>query len=226
MNIIDPTFPHFFWSDDISNFIDRIFQIASIEVQNSLIRFVKSDEKILLSVLTEKPDFVMKIDLDQAGIRNFWKTKLQKCGGSILDIYSIMLRNGMIPKSEIDEANIYLVDKVKTYCSKIEDHFVLERFGFPNKLREFIFSQKNPDNFEWFNKHAYTIRGFLEFNALDVELLECFNKIFGGTYYPFKLYNQIKVLMEEKPTFKEDWERISRSNDLEIPDPIYELLME
>ncbi|WP_425636048.1 hypothetical protein ACPUEN_11680 [Algoriphagus yeomjeoni] len=222
--IIDPTFPDFFWDETILNFLDLLLQKTSASVINSFYDFLKSDNKILVNVLSERPRFIIELGFSAEEIRNFWKVKIQDVSGGI-DIYANLVRNNMIPNAEIDEANSHLVTTIRLYVSDMENHLTLVKCGFSNVLREYLLLNCQNKDFNWMNKKSLLIYGYLKFNGIDSEWLVVINKVFAREYYPFRLLDRLDSLINENPSIKKDWLDIAKAENVDISDPILKILV-
>lgn len=153
-------------------FTKECLKLNDSEISVSLIRYIKSTENLLKGILNEFPQLITYLNYSKQEIRKFWQGKI-KTISTAMTIYTCMLRNNLIPKDQIDEANESMVTLFK-YVDNIEDHLTLANNGFGEVLYRKLFVDQNATNYlywKFLNKHNDLITKYIELYPIKEEVV-------------------------------------------------------
>ncbi|MGJ1269527.1 hypothetical protein ACR78G_20200 [Sphingobacterium spiritivorum] len=155
-----------------NDFINKVLSLNDSQVSESLIAYVKSDTYVLNGFIENNPSKLNLFYSDKKEIRNFWQKKVSTFPNP-LKVYASMLRNNLIPVEEIKDANEHLVNNFK-YVDKIEDHLILQEYGFGNAIYNLLFVKNKPDFNYWrfLNKHHTFYTQYIEYYPLQDEVVK------------------------------------------------------
>lgn len=134
------------WSFELSNrkqeLISKSLEVNTGFVNDSLITIIKSNKHYLKDFLSNHPDKILNFNFNEEEVRKFWKTQLTSCN-NILGVYTSFLRNGLIPKNEIAEANKMILSVIREYSPTINEHQILYGNGFLDAFKQGILNNSS-----------------------------------------------------------------------------------
>ncbi|KAA8479976.1 hypothetical protein BDE36_3336 [Arcticibacter tournemirensis] len=201
-----------------NNFIKSVLSIQNELMSSSLLAFLKANEDYLLPYVDEHPEIITTLELSPEETRQFWRKKVLP-RNNFLKIYSSMLRNNLIPKEEIDEANKLFASKMK-YTNDYTDHLVLRDSGFGTVLYSKLFVEANTEHFkfwEYLNDHYIVYRQYIEFYPLDLEIVKLLSKEFSKSWHSYFLKDQLNELFTTSKSKREEFTSIATSNSITLP---------
>lgn len=155
---------------------------------------------LAVGVLRLKPGHVLHFNGHPAFIRSLWHTYLFQNQFPDLHVFAAMLRNGVIPPAQIQEAVASTVERVTKEEPTQEDNRVLEQNGFWVQFRKRAIDDRMIDNFGWANAKADFIAWWIENSAIDQTMAEAICRTFDGGYYPRDARVSIKAMLSQNPT--------------------------
>lgn len=212
-----------FWPDlKCLNFIEKVFIITNVDIQQSLVDFLKTEDELLLSFLSSYPSRILVLSYSPPELRNFWKTKLFKAS-NVLDIYARMLINNLIPKAEIEEANEFIFDKISYYTESTETHLVLKENGFDKIVNKIAFDDDKFSGFMWVNSKADFFRDFFKMYPLTPKAVEKICVEFNKGNHSYWLAERLDKMFSENPDKKNEFKAITIEKGYTLPSHIKSL---
>lgn len=204
---------------------ENVFKMNDEYISESLLAYLKKNEAILLAYIDNHPEFIARMQLNEADMRNLWYDKLYKRRRSI-EIYAAMLRNNLIPQNEIGEANERLALQYK-YTSNIVDHFILEKHGFGEVLYRKLFVDKDPADYRYWqfmNEHYELFTVYVEMFELTNEVVEVLAQQLDKTMWnPLFLQQHIDRLFASNAQKKKEFKDKVAALGLQLPSQINSL---
>jgi hypothetical protein len=152
-NTTDESYP-FLVDDKLIGFVDKVFLYTDEIIQNSLISYLTCKENLIIDLLNHKPHWILKLNYDAEDIRKFWNTQIHRAS-NCLSIYVCLLRNNLIPKDQISEANETIFKHNKgAYPESLEEHLILEKVGFGDAVHKVCFIDNKFSSYNWVNSRA------------------------------------------------------------------------
>lgn len=165
------------WNYDLSKskieLINRSFEVNSDLVNESIIGLLKKEKSYLMDFLAINPDKILRFNFNKQEIRNFWKTQFRQ-SHNVLEIYTTLLRNSLIPKKEIKEANKIVVNLIKGYSTNPLDHQILIANNFLDAFKSEILDNNSFigfKSFHWVNDRADLISEIIKNYPADKDIL-------------------------------------------------------
>lgn len=188
-------------------------------VNESLISIIKENENYLNDFLSNHPEKLLRFNFTPQEIRKFWKENLRKCD-NILGIYTILLRNNLIPKSEIEESNKLVVNIIKDYSPNPIDHQILVGNEFLKAFKSEVLD--NPSltgfkSFHWVNDRADLIAGIIKNYPAEKDIILKIFEHYGSAYHSEWLLERFDDIFEQGSELTEDYKKIINTEDITIP---------
>lgn len=201
----------YFEKERIKIYLFKILQ----ENKTAFKYFVVSNPEKISSVLTIPED-----------IRNFWNTQIEGYRNS-LKVYAQMLIAGLIPSTEIEEANskmlkMYYENRLNnTDITQLEKE-TLSTNGFYKQFNDLYLSESflRPNYKEIIYKTDFYIN-ILSLFGFNKEIVEsiCRN-ITNGRKYPIILYDRIIEIIKYDAVLKESFKLIVEQHSIDMPSEI------
>ena len=201
----------YFEKERIKIYLFKILQ----ENKTAFKYFVVSNPEKISSVLTTPVD-----------IRNFWNTQIEGYRNS-LKVYAQLLIGGLIPSTEIEEANykllkMYYENKINnTDITQLEKETLLTN-GFYKQFNDLYLSESflRPNYKEIIYKTDFYIN-ILSLFGFNKEIVEsiCRN-ITNGRNYPIILYDRIIEITKYDEVLKESFRLIVEQYSIDMPSEI------
>lgn len=219
------------WFEDrkISNiFYDLTIGIESIQIQNRLIRYIKSVSDFDLELIKYNPQIINAFNYSSQDIREIWKTRVYRNHGKLqYYIYSAFLRNGIIPSNQINEAMQHFFNNFNQEgFANIPNEDDLKR-ALANKelleiIRKYFFEEESISSmkFEYINKNADLIELLIEYGELDLSIVKGIIKMYNNSINPWWLTNNLNSLFKRKSEIAIKFEEICNKHDMELPDTL------
>ncbi|MCX6212943.1 hypothetical protein [Spirosoma sp.] len=204
-------------------FYERVFLISTNRVIDSLIRFLKSNRSALRIYLSDYPSRVLMFFQSPEEVRRFWQTELKKCRLP-LGIYASLLSNNLIPKNELEEANVHVFNNTENYTNVEFEHIILKENGFGNAIEKVLFQNKMFTSYLWVNSRADYIATFLEKYPLNNEIVKSLCDEYSKKNFSYWLLERLDLIFEKNLDFKNQFITIAEEISINIPAPINNLI--
>lgn len=202
--------------------ITKIIKMNDPEISESLISYLKSDEKFLKAYINEHPSIIGLLGYTKPEIRNFWNTKIGNMS-NVMGVYASMLRNNLIPAEEIKEANGKLVYFYK-YTESADDHYTLSSNGFGEALYERLFIDNNASQrkyWDFMNTHYILYTKYIELYELKDEVVKVLCEELGKTeWVSFFLRESLERLFTRNPSKMKEFKEKATKLNLALPSQI------
>jgi len=186
--------------------IEKILSLNDPVIEDSLITYLKANQQLLLAYIEYSPVIIQQLNYDSQEIRNLWKTKLRRSRDP-LKIYSSMLRNQLIPETEIFEANQHFAKHLK-YTHDLGDHSTLKAAGFGKQLHQILFKDQNVNNihyWKYLQEHHKVVRDYVEFYPLEDDVVTIITKEYNSSYHSYYLKAELEELFKKDSKKKQEY---------------------
>ncbi|MEY8757780.1 hypothetical protein AB9M93_25365 [Peribacillus frigoritolerans] len=209
-------------NENYNEFWDKLFILNNEIVSNQLVKFMKSEEELIMNFLRELPHRVNYFADDNSFIRNLWYSKIFAKGGILgddLKLYCAILRNGLIEGEELIEAHKKIIWKYKNSIPDQEGFYILKESGFFKVFKDVALSTNLLGSFDWANRNKDIIAFYLEKFPIDEEIVRNITWTFKSSDYPWHLRKRLDSFLDENPEKKELF--IKKLSELSIDPPSY-----
>ncbi|MFB7642647.1 hypothetical protein, partial [Peribacillus butanolivorans] len=209
-------------NENYNEFWDKLFILNYEIISNQLVKFMKSEDELVMNFLRELPHRVNYFADDSSFIRNLWYSKIFAKGGILTDdlkLYCAILRNGLIEGEELIEAHKKIIWKYKNSIPDQEDFYILKENGFFEVFKDVALSTNFLGSFDWANRNKDIIAFYLEKYTIDEEIVRNITRTFNSGDYPWHLRKRLDSFLDENPEKKELF--IKKLSELSIDPPRY-----
>jgi hypothetical protein len=214
------------WTHELSpskqKLINKSLEVNSDFVNQSLIEILKSNQNYLNDFLSNQPEEILRFNFSKEEVRKFWKTQLKRCD-NILGIYTSFLRNGLIPKNEVTEANKVVINLLREYSPSDIEQQILKSHKFLDAFKSEIIENSNFIGFKsylWVNEKADIIAGFIEHFPADKDIISKLCVHYASNYNSEWLLNRLDNILVRGNQLTEDYKAIITTENLSIPDSL------
>jgi hypothetical protein len=208
----------YFGETDFTLVIKSVFENCSDVVRENLAHYLKA-KKFDLYIVYYYPDKINQLQYSSAETREVWRTRIWENKSSAFSIYATLLRNGLIPKKEIPEANLHVIASATDQRPQDEStHLALAGNGFGDTIFQIAFIDKRLQEWLHFiNPRADMIAYYIERYPLRDETVEIICEMYTRANYSWWLAERISRIFEELPEKKEEFHQIAASKGYKIP---------
>jgi hypothetical protein len=208
------------WNYDLfinkQKFANRSFEVNLDIINQNLVEVLKGNEHYLKDFLSNHPDKFLRFNYSAEEIRKFWKTTLVRCD-NILGIYTTLLRNCLIPKAEISEANELVLNKIKEYHVGPIEHQILIANGFFESFKTCIINNSNFEEYLWVNDRADLISDMIVSNSADIDIVNRLCLVYNHSTNSNWLIERFDRELMSKEQLREEYKQIIQQNNITIP---------
>lgn len=207
---------------DILCIYNKIYELCSDPFKENLSLYIKS-KKYDIEFLSKFPDKVGEIGYSESEIRKIWKTRLFKPNNTkfVFEIYSILVRNGLIPQGQLEEAFTQLFDKYEQSNRNFPTDIQIKTSLINPVLGEIIYKkaivEDDLSTFMWVNSKCDFIAFYIENFPLKKETIKSVCNMVSKTNYSYWLEEKIKSLFSENPNLKNDFNNTASENGINVP---------
>ncbi|MFB6649972.1 hypothetical protein, partial [Bacillus toyonensis] len=224
---LDPMYIIWASNDTVESYLafwDKVFNIGGV-ITEKLVSFFKKteNESLFMTYIEQIPQGIIHFRNDPQFIRSFWYGKL--IGSRVkYKVLSAMLRHGIIPDDEKDEAFEKLILSARGAEIRDDDFFILKEQGFIEKLRYLIFLRQETfvnsllTNFSWTGDNLELVLYYINKVGLDKEITQILISAFSGDTHPWKLRDALKNNFEDKPALKAEFQTLAQELGLTPPE--------
>ena len=218
--------------DDIQNEIDDLWDSKHFKVYNEvlnnynsivseeLVKYLKSDENMLMNFMRDYPEKINRLDLSKQFIRSLWFEKLFHNRNNDFSIFASLLRNSMIREEDKEEAVSRIANAVYAQVPKEEtDKLELIRHGYFQKLKSRIFPTDGIFEFAVANSYKIQIPYYLKNFDIEEDIIKSLSKTFSTPYPPFDLEDKLRRFFRENADKKNEFiQTADNIDDFQIPE--------
>lgn len=206
---------------DLANLFSSVLSLHNSIVSTECVKFLNTNEKLLMRVLKANPSHVYYWSSDSNFIRRLWRELSLAYPAYFLDIFASLLRNGMIPVDQIQESIDWLVQKWPSDAPNEQDIVILEQYGFFDKYEVKAFQVGGINDFDWANSNKDMICYLIERKPLSTTVVEAICVAFADKYHPYELRDHLRSLFAENQAKRDEFESIAQSIPRDIPSRIF-----
>lgn len=197
--------------------VNKIFEYCSEIVKENLSTFLKQKEYDL-TIVSLYPDKINYLNYSPAEIRQIWRTRILNNKSTAFSIYGTLLRNTLIPATEINESNNHMMNGMTSYRPEDDvTHIALAANGFGDLLFQDAIHSKRLDNFLWVNNRADMIAYYIEKYPLKDETVEVICEMYSRTKYSWWLGERLVKIFTDSSDKKNEFHSIATRMHLTIP---------
>lgn len=219
INFLDPIG----WGEPtVFKILNKSFELCTDQVTEKLKEYIL-DNKLDIKFISYYPDKINSFGFTATEIRELWKKRIFQNGNDryMFDIYSALIRNSLIPQSELSEAFATLFDKYEQ-----------TRHSFPSKP-EVIMSLKDDilgdiiytkaivndklNTFMWVNSKTDFIAFYIEHFTVKKETVEALFAMVGRQNFSWWLRDAVVRILSSNSTKKSEIHTIATTNGIAIP---------
>jgi hypothetical protein len=202
---------------------NRIFEIGDENTKEELRDFLLKKDAEYLVFLNSYPDKISYFDFKPNEVRAIWTTKIYS--KSILinpfNIYSGLLRSGLISGNEIEEANKALFNKFSqtTFHNLPEgkDIDTLKDNGFFDIIHKTAIIEKDLKSFMWVNSKCDLIILHFKHIPFSLDTVKSICNMAVSTNPSQWLVKELKTLFINRPALKVSFIDLANKNSIPIP---------
>ncbi len=142
-------------------FFEALFRQPDTGLQASTLAYLTTNEPLLVAVLRYAPSRVTYLNGQPQLIRRLWTTYLFN-GWADFPTYAALLRNNLIPATEVADAHVQIIDRMKGGVPDDSDAAALEASDFIAAFDQYAFDEGSIDRFDWGNPNSGAVRWRLE----------------------------------------------------------------
>lgn len=195
-----------------------MFENCSEATKENLSEFLKQKKYDLIIVFLF-PDKVNFLNYTPTEIREIWRNRILNDKSLAFKIFGTLLRNSLIPLTEIKEANEYIIENVTDYRPNDEStHLALSGNGFGDLLFErAIIDKRLRDWFVWVNPRADLIAYYVERYPLRDETVEVICEMYERNTFSFWLGERLVKIFTQNVSKKDEFHLIAKKRGFIIP---------
>jgi hypothetical protein len=197
-------------------FLKESFRINSEKVTESIKNRLINNIYYLIDFLDTYPEEIIKFNFSKQEVRKLWSNDLQKSNNPI-GIYTSLLRNVMIPKNEIKDANIKILSYLKEYSPKPIEQEILENNNFLDAFKSEILNNSNFIRYKsylWVNERADIISGFIKHYPADIDILNKLLEHYSLSNNSDWLIERLNKILLPNNNLTEKYRNLIHNNDI------------
>jgi hypothetical protein len=200
-------------------FLKECFRISSDIVKESIVKKLKDNIYYMIDFLDSYPELILNFDFSNQEVRKLWSVEIKK-SNNVIGLYTSLLRNVLIPRDEINDANKAVINQIKDYSPNALEHHTLEINKFFNAFKSEVIDNNNFIGFksyEWVNDRANLISSIIKYYPADKEILVKLAEHYEQRYNSEWLLKRFDYLIENGDQFTDAYKSIKQSKNITIP---------
>lgn len=201
----------------------KILESSDEATIEALINYLKKEE-LDNNFLHFHPNKVIQFGYKDTEIRKMWKERLYETGMNPLVIYSSLLRNGLIPNAQIQEANEEIFSRFNQsqtrnfyFYPEASDIDTLKANYFFDTIKRIAIQEKELNDYMWVNSKADLIMASIEYLSLDKEVVNCICEMASKSKHSQWLVRELNGAFNRIPDLKIKFQSIASKNGISIP---------
>lgn len=199
--------------------INKSFEISNSKTNEALLEILTEKKYLQKDFLNTYPEKLVYFNLSPQEIRKFWSIEINNMHNP-LSIYAVMLRNNMIPKGEIAEANVGIISNLRKYEVAPHEHLELESNNFYDAIKESIFESKRLEEYLWVNERADLIAAILKHYPLDLGVVSRICYVYSLSTNSQWLLERFNNLFLPSADITTRFQTIINQNAIAVPAPL------
>lgn len=210
-------------SDKKKEFLKSCFSNCPETVVNSILNVLNLTENksVRLDFFDTYPEILVRFNFSTQEIREFWKTELSNTRNT-LSVYATLLRNGLIPNAEIDEANCLVVNLLGRfrYSPNSNEHHLLLGNNFFEAFKKEILESYNFIGYRsylWLNDRADFVFDVMKAHPADKFLIERLAEHYSQSNCSDWLLERFDRALENGDTFFDGYKELVKKENINLP---------
>ena len=207
------------WLEHLTSVYEQICNLDIPHVTEHLIGYLGKNRELLTAFLRSYPSRVQLLAGLPKLVRQLWKTELFTNSYPDIGVYASLLRNGIIPALQLDEANSHATEKATDAHFAIEElpWEDLEQGGFIEKLFKYIFSNGHLSEFSWANERASLVALLIEHYEITDDIADILCNVFSAPFNPRELRTTLHALFAKNRAKRKEFKDICKGKGLTPP---------
>jgi len=210
-------------SDKKKEFLKSCFSNCTEVIVNSILEVLRLNENrsLRLDFFDAYPEILVRFNFSTKETREFWKTELCDTRNT-LSIFVTLLRNGLIPKVEVDEANRLVINLLleHRYSPSSDDHYLLLGNNFFDAFKKEVLEGHNfigYGSYPWVNHRADFIFDIMRTYPADKFFIEKLSEHYSQSYYSGWLLERFDRASENGDTFFDGYKSLVQKENIQLP---------
>jgi len=213
-----------FWypdSDALKTYC-KILDVADPIIQETLINYLKLENRDL-AFLNVYPEKILQLNFSSTELRAMWKSRIYNKSLNInpFNIFSGLLRQNLIPKNEIDEANKEIFNRFHQVdyrnLPESKDFETLKANGFFEAIYNIAIEEKDLTDFMWVNGKCDLIISFIENQPVSLKTVKCIFEMADRSNPSQWLIKALNITFSNIPDLKVQFHKLATLNNIKIP---------
>lgn len=200
-------------------FVKECFRFSSDIVKESIIKKLKDNIYYMIDFLDSYPELVLNFNFSNQEVRKLWSVEIKR-SNNVIGLFTSLLRNDLIPREEINDANITVINNIMDYSPDAIEHHILEINNFFDAFKSEIVNNNNFVGFQsylWVNDRADLISGMIKHYPADKEILVRLTEHYEQSYCSEWLLERFDYLIENGDKFTDAYKIIKQSENIILP---------
>lgn len=206
-------------SNNLQKFVNRSFEIGNDNVNQSLIEVLKENRYLLQDFFSNYPDKIIQFNYTPEEIRKFWMTILPQFYNP-LPVYATLLRNCLIPREEVDEANEKIINYLREYKVESHDHQIFVANNLFDVFKVSILLSPNFEQFLWVNDRADLISDMIILNPADIDVINRLCLVYNQATNSNWLLERFDRNLLPNTQLRNDYKNIIQVNNIQLPNKL------
>jgi len=202
----------------LSDMLEGMLRLSVDSLHEAIVSTLADSPELLAEFLRFKPHRTAFWHGHPTLVRRLWRELLQFKGSrGGLRVFAAMLRNNMIPATELPEACDWVASRVSGEIPHQDDVPILVDSGFFASFRKHCFVGFAINQFGWGNPNAPLVGWYVEFFTLDEEVVRTICDVFYSDPYPFEAHHKIVEVFQRCPAKHAEFLKLAEEHELSVP---------
>jgi hypothetical protein len=194
-------------------FINACLQHGTSALRTVCENLLISDTALLLGFLRVHPDKAILLEGHPEQARQLWHDFLFGDNSSDFPLLASMVRVGLIPDAQREEAFRHLIRKGIEFVPNDIDHLTLEEHGFYVCVEKFLIEAHLFSNFEWANKTKALVIKYLSEHALTVPVAATIYTNYNVENHPWHMAEYLDQFFQSNEGKKQEYIAIANTHE-------------
>lgn len=204
-------------------FFELILRLNSPAVVTAATMYIEQNAELMLAILRADPTLVPTLANGAPQIRNLWFDRLFSTFRQDLAIYCALLRNGLIPAAELNEAHERVIRRWRNEIPAGQCFDQLRASQFFQHLERIAFELTLIDQFDWGNRNSDFVAWYVDNHPLNRTIVRGIASTFSVPNFPFELRDALDELFRANPAKRDEFHTIATAERISLPQHIASL---
>ncbi|MCC7065892.1 MAG: hypothetical protein IT456_24005 [Planctomycetes bacterium] len=209
-----------FWNAKAPPFFEAVIRVTPEHVVADAAQFLRGHIDALALVLLAHPHLSHVLRGAPDSVRMLWRTKLSTRGSESTALYASILRMGLIPSGEREEAHQHMIDQAFLPPPDPQDFDTLCQSGYFTAFKSLAINERKLDNFDWGNSNAAMMAFYVGTFPLDDESARALSSIFSSPYHPRSARDRLRELFVGRQEKREELAKAIARLGISWPEPL------